>query len=61
MSDRNWHKYPWIQMLLYEYNLEPTDGTMYELWELAGDDVMYRAANLQTSTNILIKFDPDLI
>lgn len=60
MSDRNWHKYPWIQLLLYDYNLEPSRETMYEMYELGDELIMYRVANLQTSTNVLIKFDPNV-
>jgi len=61
MSETNYHKYPWSQLLLYDYMLEPSEETMYEWWELDDDDVMYRFANLRTGTNVLVIFDPDLI
>lgn len=60
MSETNYHKYPWFQMLLYEYGLDPNDGTMYEWWELSDERIMIRFANLRTNTNISLVFDPNI-
>lgn len=44
-------------LLLYDYNLEPTENTRYEVWDVNAKRV-YRFANLVNSTCIYVEFDP---
>ena len=46
--------------LLYDLNLDPTELSRYERWDLDGNRV-YRFANLQTPTCIYVEFDPEAV
>lgn len=58
MSETNYYRWPCVQQLLYEYNLNPMHNTKYEEDYRAADDATYRFANWQTDMNVLVKVDP---
>ena len=54
---RNWHK-TWIpQKFLYEFNFDPSVGTKYEPYQLAGTEYMHFYCNKASQTQILVKWD----
>jgi len=42
-----------------EYNLLSDEETFYEHWEIESDDHVMRLAQIKSSTNCLVKYNPD--
>ncbi len=49
----------WI--LLHDYNLAPTEGTLCETFPLDGNDTVEKFNSFVCPMNVKVKFDPDLV